>query len=78
MKTLTIGTKRQATRMSTETLFHPVNGHTITKTQRYCSGKYASNLRGHQLEVPDDVFALWTERRKDKDGPYWSIFCLTA
>lgn len=74
---LTIGTKREATRASMDTLFRPVNGKTATRKNRYDRGKYACNLRGRSLAVPTDVVALWTERRQDRDGPYWAIFCLS-
>ena len=74
--TLTVGTKRQAGALSMITLFKPINGKTATT--RYDRGKYARNLHGETLEVPMDVAALWTERRKDKDGPYWALFCYTT
>ena len=74
--TVTIGTRRGATRASLETLFHPVNGHTVTRRTRYDTGKYANNLRGRATDVPVEVVALWTERRTDRDGPYWALYCL--
>lgn len=75
--TLTIGNKRQATKLSTDTLFKPVNGHTATRQERYDLGKYAHNLHGRTLDVPKDVVALWTERRRDHAGEYHALFCFT-
>ena len=71
---ITVGTKRQADAASTETLFRPVNGHTATRKVKYCNGRYANNLRGREINAPDDVVAVWTERRKDAEGPYWTMY----
>jgi hypothetical protein len=71
--TLTIGTRAQANKASTDTLFHPIDGHTATTHGKYDLGKYRHDLRGRTLEVPTDVVALYTEKRKDVDGPYWSL-----
>ena len=76
--TLKIGTRRQATRASLNSLFRPVNGKTATHKTRYDRGKYACNLHGRTLDVPEHVAALWTERRTDRDGPYWALYCLTT
>lgn len=73
--TLEIGTKREASAASVATLFRPIDGQTATTRSRYDKGKYATNLRGRSLEVPTDVVALWTERRTDRDGPYWALYC---
>lgn len=63
--------------MLTESLFKPVNGRTLSR-ERYDRGKYRSDVDfvGRQVETPDHVVALWTERRSDIDGPYKALFCL--
>lgn len=76
MKTLTIGTKRQAERASLNTLFKPVNGHTATMHERYDRGKYAHDCRGREVQVHDGIVALYTLKRKDSDGPYWALYCI--
>ena len=73
--TITIGTKRQATAASVDTLFHPIDGKTATRKIRYDMGKYAHNGRGRKVDVRREVVAIWMERRKDRDGPYWVSFC---
>lgn len=77
MKQLEIGTKAQADKALTESLFKPVNGKTLRR-MRYDMGKYGSNMKGKTVQVSDDVMALWTEKRKDAHGPYWAAFCLTT
>ena len=72
MKTLTIGTKAQAQRASTESLFH--SGGTATKCVKWCTGKYSEAIKGTITEVPDKVIAMWPERRKDSEGPYWTLY----
>lgn len=72
-----MGTRAQADKALTDSLFKPVNGKTLTR-MRYDMGKYSNNLKGRTFDVLDNVVAIWTEKRKDSDGPYWAIFCLTA
>ena len=33
---------------------------------------------GREVSVSDDVFALWTETRRDSDGPYKALFCISV
>lgn len=78
MKKLTVVTKRQADKMLVGSLFQPVNGSTLTK-MRYDLGKYKNPARvGMECEVSDHTMALWSEKRKDSDGPYHALFCLVA
>ena len=76
--TVTIGTRRQAERASTETLFRPVNGHSATRRIPYCTGKYTVNMRGREVTVRDEVVAIWSERRRDREGPYWALLCYVS
>jgi hypothetical protein len=77
MKQLEMGTKAQADKTLTASLFKPVNGKTLSR-MRYDMGKYGNNMKGKTVEVADNVMALWTEKRKDSDGAYWAVFCLTT
>jgi hypothetical protein len=76
MKTLKIGTKTQADKILLDSLFNPVNGKTLNKT-KYCNGKYKpGSFIGREIEVGDNVHALFTESRKDSDGPYVRLMCV--
>jgi hypothetical protein len=79
MKTLQITTKRKAMAVMIESLFKPVNGRTLVK-MKYCTGKYKPDAFpvGRELEVNDNVSAIWVEKRKDSHGPYSSLFCVTT
>ena len=70
--------KRDAVRLSTETLFKPVNGRTATTRTRFDKGKYANNLIGRECPDIAGVIAVFSERRKDKDGPYWALYCYSV
>jgi len=77
MKKLKIGTKSQANKILLDSLFNPVNGKTLNK-MKYCNGKYKpGSLIGREIEVVDSVHALFTESRKDSDGPYVRLMCIT-
>lgn len=77
MKSLEMGTKAQADKALTESLFKPVNGKTLRR-MRYDLGKYGNNMKGKTFEVLDNVVAIWTEKRQDSNGPYWAVYCLTT
>ena len=79
MKILQITTKRRAKDQSLNTLFS--GPRTATRIMKYCTGKYkwlgsAAAYVGRELEVGDDVLAVWVERRADKHGPYAQMMCL--
>ena len=79
MKTIQIVTKSQANRMQVESLFVPVNGRTLSKA-KYCGGKYkpGSFPKGREINVSENVHAVWSESRKDVEGPYSVLYCLTS
>lgn len=72
-----IGTKAQAKRKQVESLFNPVNGGTLT-AMRWDRGAYRNNLRGREVDVPPHIHAMWTEKRRDADGEYFALFCMSA
>jgi hypothetical protein len=77
MKTLKIGTKTQANKILLDSLFNPVNGKTLNR-MKYCNGKYKpGSYIGREMEVGDNVHALFTESRKDSDGSYVRLMCIT-
>jgi len=77
MKKLKIGTKTQANKILLDSLFNPVNGKTLNR-MKYCTGKYKpGSYIGRELEVSDEVHALFTESRKDSNGHYVRIMCIT-
>ncbi len=79
MKTIQITTKSQANRMQVDSLFVPVNGRTLSKA-KYSSGKYKPGAfpKGREIEVSENIHAVWSESRKDSDGAYSALFCLTS
>lgn len=63
-----------AKKMQVDSLFK--SGGTLSK-EKYCTGKYSNNMLGRDLQVTNDkVKALFTERRKDSDGVYFSLYCM--
>lgn len=74
--TLPIETRRQAESRALNTLFQPIQGKTATKHETYDAGKYGNSLRGREVEVPEHIAALYSERRKDSGGPYWTVRCI--
>ncbi len=76
MKTIQIITKRKADALLIESLFR--QGGTYRK-ERYDMGKYKpeSSFVGREIECSDDVICVWAESRRDQDGPYKALFCLT-
>lgn len=76
---LTITTKSKANAILVNSLFHPVNGGTLNKG-KLCAGKYRPDAFpvGRELEVNDNVFAVWSEKGKDSDGPYSRLFCIST
>lgn len=77
MKLIKIGSKSAADKVLTNSLFNPVNGKTLVR-RRYDSGKYKpdAEYKGREVEVHDDVHALYAVKQKDSDGPYVRIFCI--
>ena len=81
MKTIRIVTKAQANKVLVESLFKPVNGRTLND-MKYDGGKYKINpdvpYIGREVEVSDNIHALYAVRRKDADGHYVQLRCIIA
>ena len=77
MKTMKIGTKAQADKVLVESLLKPVNGRALNR-MKYSNGKYApGSYIGREVEVYDDVYALYQSKGCDDVGPYVHIMCIT-
>lgn len=77
-KKITIVSKRKADTMLLDSLFHPVNGKTLTCT-RYDMGKYKpSKFIGREIECDEHVKAIFTQSKRDSDGPYVALYCLVS
>ena len=79
MAKMTIGTKAQADKVLVNSLFQPVNGKTLT-AMKYDSGKYRADQSyvGREVEVSGNIHALYVVKRKDADGQYAQIMCVSA
>lgn len=80
MKTLEITTKREAMALTLNSLFSGPTTH--SKPKRLDRGKYnwtgsARDYVGKPAKVPNDVVAVWVERRTDQHGPYAALMCIT-
>jgi hypothetical protein len=78
-KKIQVMTKTAANKVLVSSLFKPVNGRTLTP-ERLDLGKYKVDqpYLGREVEVPESVYAVWMERRRDSDGPYMAAFCLST
>ena len=75
-----IVSKSAKDRAIVDSLFHPINGQTLAcvESERFDLGKYRSSLVGRPIpeHMLSRVAIVWSEQRKDSDGPYWALFCL--
>jgi len=79
MKQINITSKASAKNILLDSLFKPVNGHTLTD-MKLDNGKYKpeSCFIGRWLEVPDDVYAVYKVIRSDSDGKYAQLRCVCS
>ena len=80
MKTLKIVSRRVANVILINSLFNPVNGHTLN-LMKYDNVKYkwtgkASYYTGREVQVSDSVHAIYVERHSDSDGSYTQFMCV--
>lgn len=77
-KKITIISKRKADTMLLNSLFHPVNGQTLTRT-RYDMGKYKpQKFIGREIECAEHVQAIFTQSQRDTEGRYIALYCLVS
>lgn len=72
MKEITITSKYKADKVLINSLFQ--KGGTLNKI-KYCTGKYKNSGNGKKIQVSNDVMAVWSERRTDKWGKYYVLYC---
>ena len=75
MKTIAILTRANALKLQ--------RSHPEAKVLKYDTAKYnwhgtQTHYVGRELEVHENIVAIWCERRSDKDGPFTQFMCLTA
>jgi len=75
---MTILTKRQADAAIVESLFSPGGTLACLPKERLDRGKYKpGTMAGKELPPHVNVRLAWVERRKDKDGPFDALFCIS-
>jgi len=75
MKFVSIAT---ANKILVNSLFNPVNGKSLVR-MKYETAKYKprSFKVGMEVEVLDDVHAIYASNGRDQDGAYQRIMCIT-
>jgi hypothetical protein len=71
-------TKRQADSEIVNSLFRAGGTLACLPKERFDLGKYKESIIGRELheDVACRLRLAWAERRRDKDGPYYAIFCI--
>lgn len=76
----TILTKREASAAIVDSLFSAGGTLALLPKERFDRGKYKETVFGRP--VPEHMHAttrlVWGERRKDSDGPYIALFCIST
>ena len=79
-KTLTITTKAVADKLLASGALIPAIGRAL-KVEKLDRGKYkpdpAMPYVGREVPAPDSVHAIFPVRRKDRDGPYVQLMCIS-
>jgi hypothetical protein len=72
-------TKRQAESAILNSLFQAGGTLACLPKERLDRGKYKDTIFGKEVppHLKDRVHLVWAERRKDKDGPYFALFCIS-
>ncbi len=75
---MTILTKRQADAAIIESVFKPGGTLACLPKERLDMGKYKpGTMAGKELPPHVKVRLAWVERRRDSDGPYDALFCIS-
>jgi hypothetical protein len=75
---MTIPTKPQAEAAIVASLFSPGGTLACLPKERLDGGKYKpGTMAGKELPSHVNVRLAWVERRKDKDGAYDALFCIS-
>lgn len=72
-------TKRQAHSEVLNSLFRPGGTLACLPKERFDMGKYRETVIGRDVpeHAANGVHLVWAERRKDSDGPYFALFCIS-
>ena len=72
--------KAQKDRAIIDSLFNPVNGHSLAgvEPERFDLGKYRNSLVGRPIpeHMLSRVALVWSEPRRDSEGPYYALFSI--
>ena len=69
--------KRQADKILVDSLFQGPKTLTVGK---WDNGKYAESGIGKEIDISrfsDNIIAIYSQRKRDKDGPYYALMCLS-
>ena len=71
-------TKAQAKKILLNSLFRPINGSTLI-TEKFDDGTYRVDQSYIDRDVNDlpGVHAVYPVRKRDRDGPYVQLMCIT-
>jgi hypothetical protein len=79
MRATHILTKRQADKAILDSLFATGGTLACLPKERMDMGKYKpGSMAGKELPPHVNVRMAWVERRRDSDGPYDAVFCISA
>ena len=78
---MNIISKREANKILVDSLFNPINGHTLN-VEKYDNGKYEwcgsqKHYIGKEVGHIDGVHAVYVERRTNSDGAYAQVMCIS-
>jgi len=77
--TMIVLNKRQKEAAILDSLFNPGGTLACLKKERYCTGKYQKTVIGKEITpCSADIRVIWAERRTDRDGAYYALYCLSS
>jgi hypothetical protein len=71
-----VKTKQEASRECIKTLFKAGGTMTLNEKRVFCTGHYNEKIIGSPVVDLTDVKMVWAERRNDKDGTYYKLYCI--
>ena len=72
---MVILTKSQAEKAVINSLFVPGGTLACREKIRFDMGKYKASIIGKELPEPWKDKVVWAERRTDRDGGYYALYC---
>lgn len=78
---MNIISKKDADKLRIDSLFHPINGHTLS-VHMYDNGKYSIPCKkyiGREITaIHERIIAVYPQIKTDQDGPYIQFYCLVS